>query len=209
MDPRKLSTEELVRLCLASRDEDLWTEFVRRFQPLIAGVIVKRFSRYRRPNPDLVDDLAQDTFLKICEDNFRRLRKFEFREQGEKGFYAFLKVMADNVVKDFIRKKKSDKVGGDQEPENIDDLPQGPSDRSKSVASIFYNLRMSEIDNCLLQLAGEPNFARDYKIFWFYFRDGLTAQAISQLPDMGLTVKGVESTLLRLIKWLRGKLRKR
>lgn len=207
MDPRKLSTQELLKLCLETRDEGLWTEFVHRFQPLIAGVIVKRLSRYRRANPDLVDDLGQDTFLKICEDNFRRLRMFEFREQGEKGLYAFLKIMADNVVKDFIRKKKSNREGGGQEPESIENLPQAPSDRSSAVESILNNLRMHEIENYLQQLAGEPNFSRDYKIFWLYYGEGLTAQAIAQLPDMGLTVKGVESTLLRLIKWLRGKLK--
>ena len=47
------------------------------------------------------------------------------------------------------------------------------------------------------------NFDRDYKMFWLYFRDGFTALEISQLPDIGLkNVKGVESALLRLIKWM-------
>lgn len=204
MDPRKLSTEELVRRCLASRDEDLWTEFVRRFQPVIAGVIVKRLFRYRRANPDLVDDLGQDTFLKICQDDFKRLRKFEFREQGEKGLYAFLKIMADNVVKDFIRKKNSDKEGGGLMQEDLEKIQWTVPTSSDSPQSIQDSIQINrEVEDCLQQLAGEPNFARDHKIFWLYYRYGFTAQAISQLPGIGLTVKGVESTLLRLIKWLR------
>lgn len=40
-DPRKLSTQELVQLCLDSQDEASWTEFVRRFQLLIRDVVAK------------------------------------------------------------------------------------------------------------------------------------------------------------------------
>ena len=204
MDPRKLSTEELVRLCLETRDEDLCTEFVRRFQPVIARTVRRRIAHYTRwIDRDRVDDLVQDTFLKICEDDFRRLRKFEFREQGEKGLYAFLKVMAAHMVEDDIRQNNSGKKGGGQKLDNIDDLSQPVSDRSSAVESIFNNLRMSEIEICLQRRKGEPNFDRDCKVFWLHNRDGVTAQEISQLPDIGFnTVKGVESALLRLNRWV-------
>src|SRR6185312_2447262 len=149
MDPRKLTDEELVRLLLATRDEelraDLWVEFWRRFHPVIARTIRRRILRYTRwVDPDRVDDLVQDTFLKICKDNYKVLRNFEFWH--ENAFPGFLKVMAANVVEDDIRKRSSDKVGGGQEPEDIDNLVQLPSDRSHGVASMFNNLRMSEIE---------------------------------------------------------------
>jgi RNA polymerase sigma-70 factor (ECF subfamily) len=206
MDPRKLTDEELVRLLLATRDEDLcadlWVEFWRRFQPVIARTVRRRISRYTRwANPDLVDDLVQDTFLKICKDDYKALRKFEFQHQN--AFYGFLKVLAAHVVEDDIRKKNSDKEGGGQVPENIVDLPQPPSDRFSAAQSMLNNLRMNEIESCLQQRKGEPNFVRDHKIFWLYFRDGFTANEISELPDIGFkSVKGVESALLRLSKWL-------
>jgi len=206
MDPRKLTDEELVRLLLATRDEelraDLWVEFWRRFHPVIARTIRRRILRYTRwVDPDRVDDLVQDTFLKICKDNYKVLRNFEFWH--ENAFPGFLKVMAANVVEDDIRKRSSDKVGGGQEPEDIDNLVQPPPDRSHGVASMFNNLRMSEIENCLKRRKGEPNFERDYKMFWLYFQHGFTALEISQLPDIGLkNVKGVESALLRLVKWI-------
>jgi DNA-directed RNA polymerase specialized sigma24 family protein len=206
MDPRKLTDEELVRLLLATRDEDLrselWVEFWRRFQPVIARTIRRRILRYTRwVDPDWVDNLVQETFLKILKDDCKALRKFEFRH--ENALPCLLKVMAANVVEDDIRKKNSDKVGGGQEPGDIDNLPQPPSDRSHGVASIFNSFRMNEIENCLQRRKGEPNFERDCKIFRLYYRDGFTALEISQLPDIGLkNVKGVESALLRLIKWI-------
>lgn len=197
-----MSDEELVRLCLASHDETLWAEFVRRFQPVIAGVIFKRLSRCPRwIDRAEVDDLVGDVFLKICKDDFKALRNFEFRH--ENALPAYLKVIAAHVVEDDLRRKNSDKEGGGEAPENIDDLPQPPPDRSSAVESILNNLRINEIEKCLQQRKGEPNFARDCKIFWLYFRDGFTAHDISQLPDIGFkNAKGVESVLLRLSKWV-------
>ena len=206
MDPRKLTDEELVRLLLATREEglraELWVEFWRRFQPVIARTIRRRIARYTRwVDPGRVDDLVQETFLKILKDDYKALRKFEFRH--ENALPCLLKVMAANVAEDDIRKKSSDKVGGGQEPEDIDNLPQPPSDRSHAAGSIFNALRMNEIENCLQRRKGEPHFDRDRKMFWLYYRDGFTALEISQLPDIGLkNVKGVESALLRLIKWI-------
>ncbi len=206
MDPRKLTDEELVRLLLATRDEDLradlWVEFWHRFQPVIARTIRRRIARYTRwVDPDRVDELVQETFLKILKDNCKALRHFEFRH--ENALPCLLKVMAANVAEDVIRQDNADKKGGGQQPEDIDNLPQPPSDRSRAVGSIFNSLRMSEIENCLQKRKADPNFDRDYKMFRLYFRDGFTALEISQLPDIGLkNVKGVESALLRLIKWV-------
>jgi RNA polymerase sigma-70 factor (ECF subfamily) len=206
MDPRKLTDEELVRLLLATRDEDLraelWVEFWHRFQPVIARTVRRRIARYTRwVDHGWVDDLVQDTFLKICKDDYKALRKFEFRQQNS--LHSFLKVMAAHVADDDIRKRMSDKEGGGQPHDNIDDLLQPPSDRSSAVHSMLNNLRMNEIENCLQQRKGEPNFVRDHKVFWLYFRDGFTANEISELPDIGFkSVKGVESALLRLGKWV-------
>jgi RNA polymerase sigma-70 factor (ECF subfamily) len=206
MDPRKLTDEELVRLLLATRDEDLradlWVEFWRRFQPVIARVVFKRLSRYTRwVDRDRVDNLVQETFLKIIKDDCKALRNFEFWH--EHAFQGFVKIMAANVVEDDIRQKNSERRGGGQTHENIDDLLQHPPDPSRSPQSIFNNLRMSEIEKCLKKRKADPHFDRDYKIFWLYFRDGFTALEISLLPDIAFkNVKGVESVLLRLVKWV-------
>jgi RNA polymerase sigma-70 factor (ECF subfamily) len=207
MRPHEHDTDqELVRLLLSTQDEalreDLWVEFWHRFQPVIARTIRRRILRYTRwVDHDWVDGLVQETFLKILKDDCRALRKFEF--WYENAFPAFLKVMAARVVEDKIRSEIANKKGGRQKPDNIDDLSPFLSDGSRGVASMFNNLRMSEIENCLQRRKGEPNFDRDCKMFWLYFRTGFTALEISQLPDIGLNnVKGVESALLRLVKWV-------
>jgi RNA polymerase sigma-70 factor (ECF subfamily) len=204
MDPRKLSTQELVQLCLDSKDEAIWTEFVRRFQPLIAGVVNKCVFRRIGPNPTLVDDLVQDTYLKLCANNFKPLRDFDF--QHENGFFGFLKVVAGNVVEDHFRGSRSRKRGSGREEEDLEKVravvPSNPGLRHPAEIALL----IGEIDNCLAEQASEPNFARDYAIFWLYYRQGLTAKAISRLRGIGLSVKGVESTLLRLTRLVRAKL---
>jgi hypothetical protein len=63
--------------------------------------------------------------------------------------------------------------------------------------------RWRDIDVYLKSRACEPTFVRDYTIFWLYYREGMTAKAIAGVSSIGLTVKGVESTLLRLTRLVR------
>lgn len=204
MDPRKLSARQLVRLCLDSQDEALWTEFVRRFQPLIAGVVNKCVLRRGRSNPTLVDDLIQDTYLKLCANNFKALRDFDFRH--ENAFLGFLKRVASNVVEDHFRGLHSQKRGSGREEEDFDELHPAVPSGAGAFQQVEFEILMGEIEKYLAEQAAETNSDRDCLIFWLYYRQGLTAKAISQLPSIGLSVKGVESTLLRLTRQVRAKL---
>ncbi len=207
MDPCKLSAQELVQLCLESGDEAVWTEFVRRFQPLIAGVIIKRLRRRMKPLPNAVDDLVQDTYVKLCTNNFKALRSFNF--QHENALFGFLKVIAVNVVEDYLRSRYNKKHWSGHEDEDLETagltIPAstGSSDEAEREAIL------GEIQQFLATQAAEPNYIRDCAIFWLYYRQGLTAKAIAQLPDIGLTVKGVESTLFRLTRLVKDILTKR
>ncbi len=201
MDPRKLSVQELVSYCLDSQDQDGWNEFVRRFQPLIAGVVTKCVFKRPRPKPDLIDDLVQETFVKLCANNFRALRNFSFKD--DHGFFGFLKVVASHVVEDYFRERNSQKHGSGQEEDDIDDPRMPPPSGPHSTQPVENVILMGQIDRCLTKLASDPNFTRDYTIFWLYYRQGLTAKAISKLPDIKLSVKGVESTLLRLTRYVK------
>jgi RNA polymerase sigma-70 factor (ECF subfamily) len=201
MDPRKLSVKELVSYCLDSQDEAAWTEFVRWFQPLIAGVVTKCVFKRPRPKPDLIDDLVQDAFLKLCANNFRALRNFSFKD--DHGFFGFLKVVASHVVEDYFRKINNQKNNCGLEEEDIEEVWIPVLFRSNSLRPAEMAILMVQIDRCLMKLASEPNFARDYDIFWLYYRQGLTAKAISELPGINLGVKGVESTLLRLTHYVK------
>lgn len=201
MDLQKLSAQELVQLCLASQDDAPRLEFVRRFQPLVAGVVRNRLRRWTINDPALVDDLTQDTFLKLCDHDFRALRHFQF--EHENSLYGFLKTVASNVVLDHMRKARP----WDFEMEDLDALSGIIPAETRFSDDPHVQILMAEIQRCLEEeLQHQPNSRRDISIFWLYYRCGLTAKDISRLPSIRLTVKGVESTLLRLTRLVRAKL---
>jgi RNA polymerase sigma-70 factor (ECF subfamily) len=204
MDPQKLSAQELVQLCLASQDQALWLEFVRRFRPLIFAVVLKTLRRWTSPDPALVDDLIQDTYYKLCINNFRALREFNYTH--ENALYGFLKAVASNVVQDHIRTSESQKRPSPRKQEDIEKVSAVVATPTSFADDAHRRILISEIKSCLEQQAHDPNFPRDSAIFWLYYRHGLTAKAISQIPSVGLTTKGVESTLLRLTRMVRAKL---
>jgi RNA polymerase sigma factor (sigma-70 family) len=203
MDPKKLSIQELLQLCLATQDAALWQEFVCRVQPLISKVVGRtvRRCRWRPPDPALVDDLIQDTFMKLFANDYRALREFQFEDENR--FFGFIKTVASHVVQDYIRKVNSDKHGGGLKEEDIEKesitlpAPSSNPDRQILINQILY---------CLQRLSSQPNFKRDMLIFQLYYFDGLTAADIGDRPDIGLGVKTVESALLRLIRFLKGEL---
>src|SRR5579859_1167312 len=109
MEGQKLSPQELLRVCLATGTESLWNDFVRTYQPMIASVIIKTLRRWGQPDATLVDDLVQETYLKLCSNNFRALR--EIQSDHENAVFGFIKVVASNVVPDHHRKSSSQKRG--------------------------------------------------------------------------------------------------
>jgi len=205
MDPKKLSIQELVQLCLSSQDQAPWSEFVRRFQPTISGVVRKRLRRWATPDPAVVDDLTQETFLKLCFNNYRALREFKF-EQNENAFYGFLKTVAIHVVDDYIRSTNNEKRGGRLKKEDLEQVSITTPAPTAVTERAEHRVLISEVKRCLDKQRDDPNFPRDSAIFWLYFQQGLTAKAISQLPSIGLQVKGVESALLRLTRLVRAEL---
>ena len=119
---------------------------------------------------------------------------------------ALLKVMAANVVERRYRKKNSEKEGGGQQPEDISKQSYvNPRQTvSRGVQSMLNNLRMSEIENCLQQRKGANlTLSATTKFSGSTSVTDLRPMSISEFPDIGFkSVKGVESALLRLSKWV-------
>jgi RNA polymerase sigma-70 factor (ECF subfamily) len=200
-DLEGLDITRLLSLCLESQgDESLWTEFVRRSRPLITASVLKSIRRWTRPNTTLVEDLVQDTYLKLCHGNFKALRKFQF--ENEDSVYGFLKVVASNVVSDHCRSRHSQKRGCGREALALDHAEVVATDRNRPQ-DIEQRVLLAQIDRSLNGCSPSRTLVRDRRIFWLHYRVGLTAKNISSLPSVGLTMKGVESALGRLTRLLR------
>lgn len=202
MDYKTLPPVELVLSCLQTGEESAWLEFVRRFHPMIASVVMRVSRRWGQASPDVIDDLVQETYLKLCAD--RETLRQKFQATHPDAAFGFIKVFTTNLVHDHFKAIYSQKRGGGVRTDSTDDqtlaAPASPTADEKSIerAVLF-----SQIDAYLREADTGPNAQRDRNIFWLYYRSGLTASAIASLPCVGLTTKGVESLLLRLTRLVR------
>lgn len=203
----ELSSIQLVRECAGSKDADAWAEFIGRFQPVIAAAVLRTARLFGEPPRQLLDDLVQDTYLKLCENDSRLLRSFQPR--GEDSIFGYLKVVAANVAHDHFKSALAGKRGASQtesigEPVQIDPKTQG----TDTADIIHRNLQLQQIDKILRQVTEGKDQERKCTIFWLRHRQGLTASEIAALPSIGLSTEGVESVLLRLSVMIRGYIRK-
>src|SRR5580658_4693722 len=111
MNGSRTSVNELAKACAHSVDAAEWGEFVRRCTPL-ASLVALRISRMwvSDPSPATVDDIVQEVFLKLCEQERRILR--DFKPRGEDSFFALLRVITASVANDYFRRQNSEKRGG-------------------------------------------------------------------------------------------------
>ncbi len=202
MDYAALSAERLILACTQTGDAAAWEEFVRRFHRLIATVALRVARRWGDFSPQAVDDLIQETYLKLCAGNFRILRSF--KSQHPDAFYGYLKVVTANLVHDHCKTAHSLKRGSGTVEVAAD--PQITSEAGATAKSSERGILLQQIDAHLGRLAVGQNLERDRRVFWLYYRVGLTANAIASLPAIGLSTKGVESTILRLTRLLRQEL---
>ena len=202
MHTQKLPVNELARACAHAADAAEWHELLRRCTP-VAAVTAARVARMWTgfAVASVVDDIVQDVFLKLCEQERRILR--EFRPQGEDSFLALLRVVTTSVANDYFRKRRSEKRGGKVVTVAIEDDPNTtvvscPDAGPNMQRTVLFN----EIDRLLRSASGSVP-ERDRTIFWLYYLQGLTADEIAALPGTELTAKGVESALRRISTWLK------
>lgn len=202
MELSSVPANELARICGQSGGEDAWCEFVHRFQRPIALAVLRTARCWDVQSPAIVDDLVQETFLRLCADDCRLLRNFIPREPDS--IIGFLKVLAGNVTHDKLRNEKAIKRGGafrkqDTEPADLDTILP-PSSGHESVDR---SIRRKEIDQALRSFIPDRLTDRDRTIFWLYFEQGFSAREIGQIASIGLTIKGVESSIHRSTEQVR------
>jgi RNA polymerase sigma-70 factor (ECF subfamily) len=202
MELSSISANELARICSQSGSEDAWSEFVRRFQRPIALAVLRTARCWDVHSPALVDDLVQETLLRLCSDDCRLLRNFVPREPDS--IIGYLKVLAANVTHDKFRNEKALKRGGsfhrqDTDRTDLDVFVPAPG----GSESIDRTIRRNEIDQTLRSFIPDRLTDRDRTIFWLYFEQGFSAKEIGQIASIGLTVKGVESSIHRSTQQVR------
>lgn len=112
-----------------------------------------------------------------------------FRGQNAAALHSYLRVIAASVASDRLRAEPPHSVSLD-DPESVPSIAD-----DCSAQNIERRLLMGRIVKCL-----GAQGPRNQWIFWLYHRDGMTPQAISTVPSIGIGRSGVETLIYRLTK---------
>jgi RNA polymerase sigma-70 factor (ECF subfamily) len=197
-----LSPPELFLICAQGGDAASWEEFIRRFNPVIGRSILRVAMRYGSPDKALVDDLVQETYLKICSNDCKLLKSFI--PQRPESAFGFLKVVAASVAQDFFKSRLAEKRAPEVTATSLDDSPApSPNSPQNALNHAERAVLVEQIDRQLGTIVPARELQRARTVFWLYYRFGFTASAIAAIPAVDLTTKGVESLLFRLTSLVR------
>lgn len=200
-----MSPEELVRACADSNDSAAWQEFISRFHRPISLSIVRVAQQWGEVAGRVVDDLTQETYLKLCADKCRRL--LDFASLHPDATLGYIKTIAANVAHDYFKFENAGKRGAGKIRESLDEASPSSVDEERSFTeSIECHVLLAQIEQIVEKCSAGPEQERDQMVFWLYYRQGMTAKGIAALPNVGLTAKGVESAIFRLTRLVREQL---
>jgi RNA polymerase sigma-70 factor (ECF subfamily) len=191
-----LSLKDVVCLCVGTLDDEAWEEFVSRVGQPVSLTIMRTARQWEKPSLSLLDDLVQETYLKLWE---ARCRLRDFAIQHPNAILGYIKITAANTTHDHFKHLHSQSSGGDKPHVSTSDGdPKAGNEVHGSEEIIAFEIFLKEIDEHLKHCLTGPDKERDRLIFWLYFRQGMSTKEIASLPTIGLTAKGVGSVIERL-----------
>ena len=200
-----LATEDLSRLlddCQAGKPA-AWEDFHARFHHLIRVTVVKAARPYGCSDQAVLEELVQDTYLRICSDRFKILRSLKAQQPA--AVYSLVKSVAYSTAVDEFRNQHAAKRGGHQRPVPLDDLVGSLTGGKSPENQLERQMLLDRLDAHLDAVLPKSTHDRDKAVFWLHFRQGFTASEIAKIASFDLTAKGVESLLHRMIRDLRAK----
>jgi RNA polymerase sigma-70 factor (ECF subfamily) len=178
--------ERRTEAALAARagrgDSRAFQELTERYYRRVSGFVLKRVQR-----PDLVEDLAQETFLEA----FRSLRAGRLPDN----FAAWLFAIAHNCCGKWLRRRK---------PRLFDpaEAPELAADEGETTALEEAEEQQKQMDALEAGLAGLPDEVRH--LLELKHRHGKTCEQIA--VELGKPVGTIKSLLSRTYKHLRDRL---
>jgi len=186
-----MSALELIRACAELGDGAAWEEFVARFRIPISLAIKRTACQWRKNPAQFVDDLLQETYLKLCADKCRLLLEFA-QQHPDEAVLGYIKTIAINVTHDHFKSLHSQKRGAGETDQLLDDFePAAQGGSFGGPEAMEREVFLKQVHEQLQTCAAGSNQERDCLIFWFYYLQGMTAKAIAALATVKLTAKGV------------------
>jgi RNA polymerase sigma-70 factor (ECF subfamily) len=155
--------QEGVPDALTRGEKGAWDAFVRRYAGLVAAA-VRTIAR----EPNEVEDLAQEVFLRLCKDDFRLLRSYD---PARAGLSTWITIVARSTARDAVRRRRPVAVPIDAvaearlavdpvEPTRKLKLPEALlSPRQREILTMLYDREM-EVAEVAATLGIDPQTVR-------------------------------------------------
>ncbi len=191
--PTRTSASLLGRLRLGGSSHHDWSEFARKYAPLILGWC----RRWGLQDAD-ADDVVQDVLARIAA----RMRSFEY--DASKSFRAYVKTLAHYTWCDLIEARKRAGIGGSGDTAVIDQLDGLPArdDLQARLADAFDQEILDEA-SARVRLRVEP---RTWEAFMLTAVEGLSGAEVA--TRTGMEVATVFKAKSKVQKMLREEVRR-
>jgi len=212
----------LVRRCAeGAEDSEAWQEFLYRFLARIRYFVARAMPAAasgreggawslpgeRRPE---VEDLAQETLLRLTADGCRLLKRFH--GETEEAVLRYLSVVATSVVLDHFRvQRRARRLAHDTPLQEVDPEVLGRIGLQRDDLRIEQAILVRELlalveDGLREEVADVAARRRHLLIFKLHVFDGLSLAQIARFGGIGLSKNGVDKTLTRIRERLRERL---
>ena len=179
---------DLIERCLRL-DPAAWEELVATNRAVVvralAGVLGTE-------DASVVQDLEQDTYERLLVRDCEALRTVRSPAQ----LRALLRTIASNLARDYLRRVAVRRSYLDASSA----MPVEPPPRPDEVFG--RRLDLERIFEALDKVLEGPRAGRDALVFRLFYLDGGSASEIASM-NLGLSTKGVEAVLFRLVRKLR------
>jgi RNA polymerase sigma factor (sigma-70 family) len=193
------SAMALLKGCARSNDPVIWQSFEQFFKPrLLAGVKRALWRSHQKVDPDLVDELLQETYCRFLARDRRVLKAFSGGCDGEACVYVMR--VAESVTLDRLRRGAATKRGAEyclvrgRTAESLANLMLDPSvsPEARAVQRDLWRRFWKRCEN----LSGSRDSKRDLEILDLALFQGWTSREIAVAK--GLRPSTVDTVIHRL-----------
>jgi RNA polymerase sigma factor (sigma-70 family) len=183
----------LLRGCLEGR-RDAWDELVERYSPYVYFLIHATLRKHtRRSEDDLVEELHNDVFLALLENDMKRLRAF----RGDNGctLRSWLRIITINKTIDRLKAQRR-MVSLDAEDGEGLRLLDSMADSSPTAEELMSELQAPASAEFIGQAVAELSPA-DHELYRLFFVEGLEAAEAAE--RLGISKGAVYTRKCRMI----------
>ncbi|MDZ7362572.1 MAG: sigma-70 family RNA polymerase sigma factor [candidate division KSB1 bacterium] len=213
MDLQNLPNTQLIKLCAEAPDHrEAWLLFHQRFDRSIRLFILRECKRKdltanRSQFEEIFNDLVQDVYLKLVQNNCRALRNY--KALNEDSIYQYLAIIARNAVRGYLTKVGAKKrraklisldtpVAGPQENENLRLIDVVPDAGPSPDASLEAQSEQQELDWLLEQIVTGASKERDILIYKLHYEEGFSPEQIVEHCGIALSDKRIRNIITEI-----------